>query len=121
MAEFDVTLSAADTLQAEFSDSGIEEYATISADSTAFDADLDNSEDIGISIVPALSIDATFSEAINVDVDTPEYPGPYTVTPKSTSQTLWTSQQKMTAEVTVNAVPYSAVPNPQGGETVTIL
>ena len=121
MAEFDVTISATESLQADFTDSSIEETATISADSTSLDVSLDNSTDLELSISPFMSIDAEFSEAINIDVQTPEYQGPYQVTPKSTSQTLATALLKMSTDVTIDAVPYTSTSNPQGGETITIL
>lgn len=50
----------------------------------------------------------------------PDYDGTYEVTPKINAQTLATKDKSMTDNVTVLAVPYSEVTNPQGGKTVNI-
>ena len=50
----------------------------------------------------------------------PYYDGDYTVTPKVYEQILETQDKSMSDNVTVEAVPYSEVSNPQGGYTVNI-
>ena len=50
----------------------------------------------------------------------PYYNGDYVVTPKTYEQTLATTRKSMRDDVTVEAVPYSEVSNPQGGFTVNI-
>ena len=50
----------------------------------------------------------------------PPYEGGYEVTPKVTEQTLATKHKSMTNDMTVLAVPYSEVTNPEGGTTVNI-
>ena len=50
----------------------------------------------------------------------PSYEGEYVVTPKIEEQTLETKNKSLVEDVTVLAIPYSEVTNPQGGETVNI-
>ena len=50
----------------------------------------------------------------------PYYDGDYIVTPKTTEQTLATARKSMRSDVTVEAIPYSEVSNPAGGNTVNI-
>ena len=50
----------------------------------------------------------------------PAYEGPYEVTPKVGEQGFETKYKTMTNDLTVLAVPYSEVSNPQGGTTVNI-
>lgn len=50
----------------------------------------------------------------------PPYEGEYDVTPKIGEQTLPTKNKTMKEDVTVYAIPYSEVSNPEGGETVNI-
>ena len=61
-----------------------------------------------------------FNEAIISGGSLPWYDGSYTVQPKIVSQTLNTKQMSMKDDVTVEAIPYSEVTNPQGGKTVNI-
>ena len=61
---------------------------------------------------------AHFGEVLQVEG--PPYEGGYTVTPKTVSQTMETANKRMTADVTVEAIPYYAVSNTQGGETIII-
>lgn len=48
------------------------------------------------------------------------YQGSYTVNPKVTSQQMLTDDKIMDNNVTINAIYYNAVENPQGGQTVQI-
>lgn len=48
------------------------------------------------------------------------YKGPYSVTPKVEAQTLATAEKYMDGDVTVHAVPFYAVSNDRGGNTVYI-
>lgn len=48
------------------------------------------------------------------------YDGPYIVTPKVEAQTLATAEKYMDCDVTVHAVPFYAVSNDRGGNTVYI-
>lgn len=48
------------------------------------------------------------------------YRGEYTVTPKTSAQTLETKNLMMTNDVTVRKIPYYEVGNPAGGETLYI-
>ena len=48
------------------------------------------------------------------------YDGPYSVTPKVEAQTLATAEKFMDGDVTVHAVPFYAVSNDRGGNTVYI-
>lgn len=50
----------------------------------------------------------------------PPYEGEYTITPKIAEQVLATKNKTTTDNITVLAVPYSEVTNPQGGSTVNI-
>lgn len=50
----------------------------------------------------------------------PAYEGPYEITPKVNEQGFETKYKTMTDDLTVLAVPYSEVSNPQGGSTVNI-
>lgn len=50
----------------------------------------------------------------------PYYDGDYTVDPRKVLQQLETTQKSMRDDVTVNAIFYEEVLNPQGGNTVTI-
>lgn len=65
-----------------------------------------------------LGFAARFGEVMKVETD--PYEGDYTVTPKIASQTMETANKRMTENVTVEAIPYYAVSNTQGGETVII-
>lgn len=47
------------------------------------------------------------------------YPGPYTVTPQVTAQTLQTRTKTMTQDLTVSAIPYEEINN-QYGKTALI-
>ena len=44
----------------------------------------------------------------------------YVVTPKIVEQVLPTKNKSMREDMTINAIPYSEVPNPSGGQTVNI-
>ena len=48
------------------------------------------------------------------------YAGEYTVTPKTSSQTLETRDRVMTENLTVGKIPYFEVTNTANGKTVTI-
>ena len=50
----------------------------------------------------------------------PPYEGEYDVTPKIEEQKLETKNKTMKEDVTIFAIPYSSVTNPEGGETVNI-
>lgn len=49
-----------------------------------------------------------------------EYEGAYNVIPRKVQQTLPTKQRSMEEDLTVDAINYLEVANPQGGKTVTI-
>ena len=49
-----------------------------------------------------------------------KYTGEYTVVPRKVEQVLPTSDKFMAHDVTINAINYSEVSNPQGGLTVNI-
>ena len=44
----------------------------------------------------------------------------YTVTPQIDEQVLPTKNKSMAEDLTIEAIPYSEVPNPSGGQTVCI-
>ena len=48
------------------------------------------------------------------------YEGAYTITPKSTEQTLKTQNKLMQSNVVVEKIPYAEVSNSTGGKTVSI-
>lgn len=48
------------------------------------------------------------------------YQGEYVITPKVTAQMMQTDDKIMDDDVTINAITYSAVDNPYGGQTVQI-
>lgn len=48
------------------------------------------------------------------------YEGEYTVTPDFSTQVLPTAHKRMMDDVTVHAIPYYEVTNPEGGTTVYI-
>lgn len=52
--------------------------------------------------------------------DYPAWPGSYTVTPAAQARTVQTRNYRMTADMTVEAIPYAEVSNTAGGTTVTI-
>lgn len=58
--------------------------------------------------------------AIPVHDRYPEYEGGYTVIPRKVEQTLPTKQKSMEEDMTVEAINYLEVTNPEGGKTVTI-
>ena len=60
------------------------------------------------------------AEKVPVHDKYPEYEGSYQVTPLVSEQTLPTNKRSMEQDVTVEAINYLEVPNPQGGSTVTI-
>ena len=49
-----------------------------------------------------------------------KYTGDYTVFPRKVDQVLPTSDKFMVNDLTINAINYSEVSNPAGGETVNI-
>jgi hypothetical protein len=59
-------------------------------------------------------------QLIGGGTDLPVYSGSYTVTPKTTAQSMETSDKIMTDNVTIKEIPYSEVSNPQSGKTVII-
>ena len=91
---------------------------------TSIDVDLDYELD--------LDVDMSLN-CLNFDVDTelvfkivgggeyPDYAGPYVVVPKSVDQELQTKDKTTRRNVIVKEVPTTAVSNPQGGFTFTIL
>lgn len=52
--------------------------------------------------------------------DIPDYDGSYTVRPEVEPQTLETREKVMRENMTVQAIPYHEVDNPQDGQTVII-
>ena len=66
-------------------------------------------------------LDMDFSEAIIVQGERlPDYEGEYQITPRITEQILETKDKSMVDNVTIFQIPYAAVSNPSGGQTVTI-
>jgi len=62
---------------------------------------------------------ADFGEISQIAVD--PYTGAYQVTPHPVNDVILATKNKsMTDDVTVYKIPYEAVSNPQGGNTVTI-
>ena len=59
-------------------------------------------------------------QLIGGGTDLPVYSGSYTITPKTTAQSMETSDKVMTDNVTIKEIPYSEVSNPQSGKTVII-
>lgn len=57
---------------------------------------------------------------VSTDVEHKNYGGPYSVTPDVVEQTLGTASKVMTEDVSVKAIPYYAVSNDFGGETIII-
>lgn len=49
-----------------------------------------------------------------------EYVGTYTVIPKTEAQTVQTANKHLSNDINVDAIPYHAVGNESGGNTVTI-
>lgn len=58
--------------------------------------------------------------AVPVHDKYPEYEGSYLVTPRKVEQNLLTRQKSMERDLTVEAINYLEVTNPEGGKTVTI-
>lgn len=85
-------------------------------------------EDIGLSIQGGIDLDVNLdiSSCINLEINEgggsplPYYEGSYEVTPRKIEQILETKNKSMLDDVTVNAINYSEVTNPQGGKTATI-
>lgn len=76
---------------------------------------------VTLSILPVNhEVTLGFNETIIGGDQLPWYDGAYSATPKVTAQTLETRNKSMRNDVTVEAVPYSEVSNPQGGVTVNI-
>lgn len=64
---------------------------------------------------------AELEESIQViGGDVPTYDGDYSVAPKIDAQILETKERVMKSDLTVMAIPFSSVRNPQGGETINI-
>lgn len=57
---------------------------------------------------------------IAITVDHEYYVGEYDVTPKIEQQVLSTNDKLMTDDITVKAIPFYEVSNPQGGTTFII-
>ena len=70
----------------------------------------------------AIDIDTISSqEIIVVEQDgRPAYEGEYTVTPKTTEQTLLTANKLLRKDVFIKEIPYFEVGNNSGGNTVYI-
>lgn len=64
-------------------------------------------------------IELELGTIINVG-DFPVYDGSYQITPKVSEQVLETKNKSLLDDITVFQIPYAAVSNPSGGETVTI-
>lgn len=60
------------------------------------------------------------AEKVPVHDKYPEYEGSYSVAPRVVEQTLPTKQKSMEEDMTVEAINYLEVTNPEGGKTVTI-
>lgn len=59
-------------------------------------------------------------KAVEIHDKYPEYEGLYSVTPLVREQILPTKEKSMEEDLTVEAINYLEVQNPQGGKTVTI-
>ena len=65
--------------------------------------------------------DATIQvEGVIEGGSSPPYEGDYEITPKVSQQEFETKNKRMKEDLTVLAIPYSQVSNPQGGLTVNI-
>ena len=60
------------------------------------------------------AISVTLVSGDMVDVEYPTYPGPYEATPRVAAQSLKTSGQAMTDDVTIKAIPIYEVSNAYG-------
>ncbi len=58
--------------------------------------------------------------AVPVHDKYPEYEGAYSVAPRKVEQILSTKKKSMEEDMTVEAINYLEVTNPEGGKTVTI-
>ena len=70
--------------------------------------------ELEIQRVPCVSV------VLGVPGQVPAYTGPYTVTPAVVEQMLETTDKRMTDDVTIHAIPFFEVSNPQGGNTIYI-
>lgn len=61
-----------------------------------------------------------FNEQIISGGSLPWYPGPYSVTPTPSGETLPTRNKSMRSDLDIEPIPYSEVTNPSGGKTVNI-
>ena len=64
-------------------------------------------------------IELELGTIINIG-DFPIYEGDYNIVPKVSEQVLETKNKSLLDDITVFQIPYAAVSNPSGGETVTI-
>ena len=73
-----------------------------------------------------LDVDLSIEGQLELTIDEgggsplPYYDGSYQVVPRKIEQVLDTKNKSMRDDVTVNAINYSEVSNPQGGKTVNI-
>lgn len=87
-----------------------------------------NYRDIADAIRKKTGIDAAYRPnqmaaaitAISGEGGAPVYDGSYTVRPEVDAQTLETKSKIMQDNLTIMAIPYHAVDNPQSGQTVII-
>ena len=73
-------------------------------------------QNISGSIVLKKSISGVVSLPYSIN----RYEGEYVITPTIDGQTLETANKMLIDDVTINAIPYQDVSNPQGGRTITI-
>ena len=76
---------------------------------------------IDIELVPHKTVvDVEIEIGSSTIVPQPEYEGPYEVIPTIKGFVLGTKDKSMVDDLSVLAIPYQEVSNPQGGETVII-
>lgn len=73
---------------------------------------------LDIDLIESPEINLTISEGGGSPL--PYYEGSYEVTPRKIEQLLETKNKSMLDDVTINAINYAEVANPQGGKTATI-
>lgn len=61
-----------------------------------------------------------YPDSVPIHDKYPEYEGSYSVTPLVRQQVLPTKETSMENDMTIEAINYLEVLNPQGGKTVTI-
>ena len=77
-------------------------------------------QEISIDFDQTQEIETNLEIGHSTIIPQPEYAGPYEVTPTVDGFVLGTKDKSMSEDLSVLAIPYQEVSNPQGGETVII-